>query len=92
MFQQTNRGIIIKIKVIPLASFSEKVGWEGDELKIRLAAIPDKGQANTELIRFLSSLFKIRKSSIQLIQGQTSRHKKICIQDISLERLQVLLA
>ena len=61
MFQQINEGIVIKVKVIPKASRSEIAGWENEELKIRLAAVPDKGQANAELIRFLAEWLGIGK-------------------------------
>jgi uncharacterized protein (TIGR00251 family) len=92
MFQETNQGIIIKVKVIPNAHRSEMIGWENDVLKCRLAAVPEKGQANDELLQFLASYLKIKKSSIKLLQGQTNRHKRICIQGISLESIKSLLA
>lgn len=79
MFQQINEGFVIKIKVIPKSSRSEIVGWEGDELKIRLAAIPEKGEANIELIAFLAALFHVAKSQVKLIRGATSRHKQIVV-------------
>ncbi|CUI17451.1 UPF0235 domain-containing protein [Candidatus Protochlamydia naegleriophila] len=88
MFQQTNQGIVLKVKVIPKASRSQIAGWEGEELKVRLAAVPDKGQANAELVRFLADLLDIGKSHIQLIQGETSRHKRLCLTNISLDQLQ----
>lgn len=88
MFQQANQGIMLKVKVIPKASRSEIVGWEEEELKIRLAAVPDKGQANAELIRFLADLLNIGKSHIHLIHGETGRHKKLCLTNISPDELQ----
>lgn len=87
MFQQINDGIVVKVKVIPKASRSAIVGWENDELKIRLAAVPEKGAANTELIRFLAALLGIAKSNIRLIQGETARHKRLCILGVTLETL-----
>lgn len=77
MFQQTNQGLCLSIKVIPKASRSEVVGWEGEVLKIRLAALPEKGEANSELIRFLAHYFGLPKSGIKLVQGETSRRKKV---------------
>lgn len=74
---------MLATKVIPKSSRTEIKGWENNELVIRLAAVPDKGEANDELIRFLSSHLKIGKSKIQIIQGQKSRHKKILIDDFS---------
>ena len=88
MFQQTNQGICFKVKVIPKASRSELVGWEKDELKVRLAALPEKGEANAELIRYLAHLLKLAKSNIQLVQGETSRHKRICITGMVLQEIQ----
>jgi uncharacterized protein (TIGR00251 family) len=84
MLQQTNKGIVFRVKVIPKASRTEIVGWEKDELKIRVAAVPEKGEANTVLIKFLAHFFAIGHSKIQVVRGETSRHKQICIQDISL--------
>lgn len=88
MFQQTNQGISFKVKVIPNSSRSEIVGWENEELKVRLAAIPEKGKANNELIRFLADILALSKSKVQLIYGEASRHKCICIEGLSLEQIQ----
>lgn len=87
MWKETPEGILISIKVIPKANRSEIVGFEADTLKIRLAALPEKGQANTELIRFLAHFFHIAKSHVSILQGETSRRKKVMIK-ISKEKLQ----
>lgn len=86
--QQTNQGVQLNVKVIPKASRTEIVGWENGELKIRLAAVPDKGAANTELVRFLADFLGIAKSHIQLVQGQTSRHKRLRLTSLSFSQLQ----
>jgi uncharacterized protein (TIGR00251 family) len=91
MFQQTNQGVCFRVKVIPKASRSEVVEWENEELKIRLAAVPEKGKANIELIRYLSEVLKLGKSKIQLIQGETSRHKRVCVNGMTLEEVQSCL-
>lgn len=88
MFQITNQGICFKVKVVPKSSQSKIVGWEQDELKVRLAAVPEKGEANLELIRLLAEVLKVGKSKVQLVSGETNRHKRICISDISLEELE----
>lgn len=68
-----------KVKVIPKSARSEIVGWEGDVLKVRLKAVPEKGEANEELIRFLSRELKIAKSLITILRGHTSREKTVHI-------------
>jgi uncharacterized protein len=90
MFQETKEGILFKIKVIPKAANHEIVGWETDELKIRLAAGPTKGKANEELIKFLAKQLDIGRSKICLVQGKTSRHKKVCVQ-LSLNQITIKL-
>lgn len=91
MLQQTDKGIVLKVKVIPKSSKSTIVGWESDELKIRLAAVPEKGEANSELIEFLADVLGIGKSNIQLLRGKSCRHKQLCITNVSLERMQKIL-
>lgn len=83
MFKVTDEGIYLLVKIIPKASKSEIVGWENDRLKIRLKAIPEKGQANKELIQYLSKVLFLSKSQIIIVQGDTTRLKKILIKGLS---------
>lgn len=79
MIQVTKHGIIVPIKVIPKSQKNEIVGWENDELKIKIRAVPEKGNANEALITFLAKYLKVSKSSISLYSGEKSRHKRIFI-------------
>ncbi|RPH39755.1 MAG: DUF167 domain-containing protein, partial [Burkholderiales bacterium] len=60
-------------------------------LHIKIAAPPDKGKANKELVDFLAETLGIRKSAIQIIKGQASRNKIVAIEILGsqeiLERL-----
>lgn len=47
--------------------------------KIALRAIPEKGKANAELIRFLASEFDLDKNNITIINGASERTKLIKI-------------
>lgn len=67
----------ITVKVIPKSSKSEVIGWENDQLKVRLKAVPEKGEANEELIRVLAEYFDIPKSQITIIRGHKSRIKTV---------------
>jgi uncharacterized protein (TIGR00251 family) len=75
------------VKVLPKTSREEIVGWEGDSLKIRLKAAPEKGEANKALIAFLSKTLGISKQSISIVSGETSRKKKLSLAGISQEEL-----
>ena len=65
-----------KIKISPNASKNEIVKKEG-EIKIKITAQPIEGKANKALIEFLSKEFKIPKTSIEIIKGETSKEKTL---------------
>lgn len=67
----------LEIIVVPRASKTEIVDYAGEALKIRLKAPPVDGEANAELIRFLSKHFEIPKSRITIIRGETSKKKLV---------------
>lgn len=87
MWKITEKGILIPVKISPKASKNAIVGWENNELKLRIAAIPEKGSANQELIAFLAKELHISKSQIQLVSGEASRHKVICISGIAQDQI-----
>ena len=74
----------ISIKVLPKSSKNEIVGWEGDILKVRLTAAPEKGKANEALITLLAKEYGVSKSSITILKGATSQKKIVEI--IGLEK------
>jgi len=56
----------IKVSVKPRSLLSEVVSFEDNILYVKIAAIPHKGKSNTELIKTLSTFFKIPKSKISI--------------------------
>lgn len=70
--------LTLAIRVVPRAARTEWAGELTDgSYKIRLHALPEKGRANEELIRFLASEFSLPKSHVELVAGQTSQHKQV---------------
>ena len=65
------------VRIVPNAKQSETVGWEGQTLKIRIAAPPIEGKANAELIRFMAELCDCAPSEIQIIKGLTGKQKAL---------------
>ena len=69
-----------RVKVIPKSSKTELVETMADgTLKIRVAAIPERGKANIELIKFLSLHFMTLKKNIRIISGKSDPIKLIKI-------------
>lgn len=77
----------LSVKVIPKASKTEIVGWEGELLKIRLAAVPEKGQANQALCAFLAKALGLSRSKVCVFRGETSRTKIVDIEDLTHEQI-----
>lgn len=91
MFHESRDGITFNVKVIPRAKRDEIVGAEGDALKIRLNAPPVEGRANEALIKFLAELLNVPRARIEIVRGETSRHKLVRVRGVSIEKLQALL-
>jgi uncharacterized protein len=54
---------------------------EGDLWTVHLKSSPIEGKANAELIELLAKFLKVPQSSIQIRSGQTSRFKRIEINE-----------
>jgi uncharacterized protein (TIGR00251 family) len=91
-FQATCQGYLLLVHVVPGASRTEVAGLHGDRLKVRVAAPPEKGAANAELLAFLAKRLGLSKKALHLM-GTQSRSKSVAIHDLSPEvgdRLQAL--
>lgn len=75
----------IQVKVIPRSRSTEFVErMDDDTLKIRLKAVPEKGKANDELIRFLARTLGVQKSEVVLVSGHSDTRKLLKIPDTKL--------
>lgn len=75
--------MVIKVKVTPNAPKNQIVGWLNNTLKIKIAAPPQKGKANKELINFLAKEWNVQKSDIKIIKGRRSNTKLLETMGIS---------
>lgn len=48
-------------------------------LKVSVTKAPEEGKANAALVKFMAKEWRRAKSSIEIIQGQTSRNKTLLI-------------
>ena len=75
----------ISLRVYPYATRSELVGFTDGVLQVKVAAPPVKGQANKELLAFLSKVLAVGKGALTIVKGHTSRSKVIAIDGLSQE-------
>jgi uncharacterized protein (TIGR00251 family) len=72
--------VYLSVKVIPGSSKSEfRDKLDNDVYKIAIAAAPEKGKANLELIKFLAKELVVVKDHIKIISGAGERTKLIKI-------------
>jgi uncharacterized protein (TIGR00251 family) len=71
---------VIRVKVIPKSAKTEIVGELTDgALKIRVAAVPERGKANAELCAYLAREIGVPRANVEVISGQTSPLKAVRI-------------
>lgn len=78
-------GVVLSIKVQPRASKNEIGEALGAELKVKVTAPPVDSAANEAVLRLLADVLDCPRGSVQLIRGNTSRHKQILIQRMPLD-------
>ncbi len=81
MLKVTTEGVIVDLKIIPNSSKNGFVMPETPEqpIKLKVTAQPIENKANKAVIEFLSKFFKIPKTSIQVLRGETSKEKTILL-------------
>jgi uncharacterized protein len=77
----------LRVRVKPMARRTVIVGVQQGALVVSLAASPHEGQANRELIRFLSELAHVPVSRIELASGASGRTKLVRFRGIDLAQL-----
>ncbi|CAI7599251.1 unnamed protein product [Penicillium discolor] len=55
-----------------------------DKVEISVAAVPRDGAANIAVSHVIAKIFKVPKSSVQVIRGAKSREKTLCVADLEI--------
>lgn len=89
-------GVSLRLRVIPNASrdIAEGIETAADgraHLKIRVRAIPDKGAANTSVLKLLAKSLRVPKSAIELVSGQAARLKTVRVSGMTRQQVEALL-
>jgi len=80
-----SEGVMLSVKLQPRASANEIGEVLGDELRIKVTAPPVDSAANEALIRLLAETLDCPRNRIELVRGNTSRHKVLRLHGISAE-------
>jgi uncharacterized protein YggU (UPF0235/DUF167 family) len=81
----------LKLHVTPGAREDALAGWQGDSLRVKVRARPEKGRANEAVLRFLAGYLELPPSRLALVRGATSRDKLIEVEGLSEDELRARL-
>jgi len=80
------------VYIRPNSSRTEVTGVFGnpERLKIKIKALPQDGEANKEVVEFVSKIFKVSKSRVGILRGEISQQKDLLI-DLPYEKAIILV-
>jgi uncharacterized protein (TIGR00251 family) len=84
--------MLLHLQAKPNARRSQLLPGPDGRWLVRLAAPPQDGQANEELVTFLAEVFGVPKRDVQLLSGHTAPFKKVEISGVSDEDGAAILA
>lgn len=67
----------LQVKVVPGASRTEIVGRLGEALKVRVAAPPEGGKANQEVVALLAAKVGLPLAAVSVVSGLASASKVV---------------
>ena len=89
--QTDSQAVLLKVKVVPGASRTRYMGeWDG-RARIAVAAAPQKGRANAEVISWLTRLLGVHKKDVTVVRGAISPLKTIRIERVAIDAVRAAL-
>ena len=86
--EESPEGVILAVHIQPRAAKTEYIGLYGKTtLKFRVMAPPVEGEANKALCRYFSKHFGLSKRSVVIVAGGRSRHKRVLLKGVTVERV-----
>ena len=76
MIKDVEEGLIVRLKIVPNSSKNELI-LEDEFIKVKITAQPIENKANKALIEYLAKKFKLPKTSVSIIKGETSKDKTL---------------
>ena len=71
----------VRVRVVPRSAKSEVVGTMADgTLKVRVAAVPEKGKANAAVCAVLAAHYAVPPSAVTIVSGHTASLKLVRVE------------
>lgn len=80
-------GVILRLRISPNASKNQFIFTE-DMIKLKIMAQPIENKANKAVVEYLSKLFKVPKTKISILKGDTSKEKTLLIKTDDMDKIE----
>lgn len=78
-------GAEFPVKVVPNSSRTRVAGMLGGTLKLAVAAPPEGGKANSQVIELLAKLLERRRADVEIRAGTSRPAKRVFVAGLSAE-------
>ncbi len=81
-YRLTPTAMLLRVRVTPNAGAdrieTSEIRDDGEAvLRVRVAAVPDKGKANAAVVALLAKALGVPKSAVSVVSGETARVKTL---------------
>lgn len=76
-------GTRIRVRLTPRAGRDEIAGWQGELLRVRVAAAPVEGEANAALERLLARALGVPRRAVRVVAGTRGREKTVAVEGLN---------
>lgn len=81
----------ITVRLTPRGGRDAIDGWDGDVLRVRVAAAPVDGKANDALLRLLAKALGVAPSRVALVSGTQARLKTVDVDGMTADDVRAAL-
>jgi len=72
-------GTVVRLRVVAGARRTELAGTAGGALRVRVAAPPVQGRANSAVLAYLAGILGLRPRDLEIAAGERSRDKLVLV-------------
>jgi uncharacterized protein (TIGR00251 family) len=90
LIKSTKEGLLVRLKIVPNSSKNDIILEDGF-IKVKVTAQPIENKANKALVEFLSKSFKIPKTSIEIVKGDTSKEKTVLLKTFDENKIEEII-
>jgi uncharacterized protein (TIGR00251 family) len=83
--------VLLDVRARPGAGRSRLKGIKDGRLRVDVAAAPERGKANAELVKFIGKLLGVPKADVRVRSGTRSRNKVLGISGVDAKRVEAVI-